>query len=113
MQTDPQYKLRLPADLKEKIKKASEENHRSMNAEIVARLEESFGEALVLDGDAAPSDGDFSADDVIAMYRELDTAMKNIRRLRASREKFLNRHDSKNEKRGGSGKVDIEDDLLK
>ena len=41
MQTDPQYKLRLPADLKEKIKKASEENHRSMNAEIVARLEKS------------------------------------------------------------------------
>ena len=42
MQTDPQYKLRLPADLKEKIKQASEENRRSMNAEIVARLEESF-----------------------------------------------------------------------
>ncbi|MDN6322764.1 MAG: Arc family DNA-binding protein [Halomonas sp.] len=42
MQTDPQYKLRLPADLKEKIKQASEENHRSMNAEIVARLQESF-----------------------------------------------------------------------
>jgi|26BtaG_2_1085354.scaffolds.fasta_scaffold00049_27 hypothetical protein len=44
MQTDPQYKLRLPADLKEKIKQASEENHRSMNAEIVARLQESFDE---------------------------------------------------------------------
>lgn len=42
MQTDPQYKLRLPADLKEKIKQASDENHRSMNAEIVARLQDSF-----------------------------------------------------------------------
>lgn len=42
MQTDPQYKLRLPTDLKEKIKQASEDNHRSMNAEIVARLQASF-----------------------------------------------------------------------
>lgn len=42
MQTDPQYKLRMPADLRDKLKKAAKENHRSMNAEMVARLQESF-----------------------------------------------------------------------
>lgn len=41
-QTDPQYKLRMPPELRDKLKKASMDNHRSMNAEIVARLDESF-----------------------------------------------------------------------
>lgn len=47
-QTDPQYKLRLPAELKERIERAALENKRSMNAEIVARLEASF------EADASP-----------------------------------------------------------
>ncbi|KTT24262.1 hypothetical protein SB14R_10480 [Pseudomonas oryzihabitans] len=42
IQTDPQYKLRLPAELKHSIEVAAGNNHRSMNAEIVARLTESF-----------------------------------------------------------------------
>lgn len=37
-QTDPQYKLRIPPDLKEQIENAAKANNRSMNAEIVARL---------------------------------------------------------------------------
>jgi hypothetical protein len=41
-QTDPQFKLRLPAALKDRIENAAAENNRSMNAELVARLEESF-----------------------------------------------------------------------
>ena len=99
MQTDPQYKLRLPADLKDKIKAASEENHRSMNAEIVARLENSFTPHKHRDGEGAPDRKEslieedlFSADDVIAMYEELDAAMKKIARMRGSREKFRERH---------------------
>lgn len=40
--THTQYKLRMPPELRDKLKSASEENHRSMNAEIVARLLESF-----------------------------------------------------------------------
>ncbi|WP_137279220.1 Arc family DNA-binding protein [Pseudomonas rhizoryzae] len=44
IQTDPQYKLRLPAELKNSIEFAAIQNHRSMNAEIVARLTESFTE---------------------------------------------------------------------
>lgn len=41
-QTDPQYKLRIPPGLKEQIEAASKASGRSMNAEIVARLEASF-----------------------------------------------------------------------
>ncbi len=41
-QTDPQYKLRLPQELKEKLESASRESGRSMNAEIVERLSSSI-----------------------------------------------------------------------
>ncbi|KKB12388.1 hypothetical protein VE25_07500 [Devosia geojensis] len=41
-QTDPQFKLRLTPDLKAQIEGAAQQNNRSMNAEIVARLESSF-----------------------------------------------------------------------
>ena len=41
-QSDPQFKLRLPLDLKERIERAAADNNRSMNAEIVTALEEKF-----------------------------------------------------------------------
>lgn len=42
LQTEPQYKLRLPEELRDKIKESAKEHIRSMNADIVARLEASF-----------------------------------------------------------------------
>jgi hypothetical protein len=39
---DPQFSLRLPQDLKNRIDAAASANKRSLNAELVARLEESF-----------------------------------------------------------------------
>lgn len=36
---DPMMRIRLPDDLKAMVKARAEANHRSMNAEIVARLE--------------------------------------------------------------------------
>ena len=39
-----QYNLRWPDELKEKIAQSAKEHNRSMNADIVARLEESFNE---------------------------------------------------------------------
>lgn len=42
-QTDPQFKLRMPPELKEAIDVAAERNNRSMNAEMLARLSDSFG----------------------------------------------------------------------
>lgn len=41
-QRDPQYKLRWSEDLRQKIAQSAKEHNRSMNADIVARLEESF-----------------------------------------------------------------------
>lgn len=42
IQSDPQYKLRLPEELRDKIKESASTHNRSMNADIVARLEQSF-----------------------------------------------------------------------
>lgn len=39
---DVEYKMRMTQDLKEKIVESAKELNRSMNADIVARLEESF-----------------------------------------------------------------------
>ena len=41
-QRDPQYKLRWPEDLRQKVAQSAKEHNRSMNADIVARLEKSF-----------------------------------------------------------------------
>ncbi|KFL28189.1 hypothetical protein JP74_02995 [Devosia sp. 17-2-E-8] len=41
MRTDPQFKLRLPPELKASLEDAARRNNRSINAEIVNRLEAS------------------------------------------------------------------------
>lgn len=41
-QTDPQFKLRMTPGIKDAIELAAAQNNRSMNAEILARLESSF-----------------------------------------------------------------------
>lgn len=40
--TDPQANLRIPADLKDALADAAKVANRSLNAEIVARLQQSF-----------------------------------------------------------------------
>ena len=45
-----QYNLRWPDELKEKIAQSAKEHNRSMNADIVARLEESFTETIPASG---------------------------------------------------------------
>lgn len=44
---DAQFKLRLPNSVKKQIEIAANEKRRSMNAEILARLEQSFAPAAV------------------------------------------------------------------
>lgn len=46
--TTVQYQLRLPQELRDKIKKSAGEHNRSMNSDIVARLEQTFEAAIVL-----------------------------------------------------------------
>lgn len=43
---DPQVNLRFPADLKDRLDVAAQQNKRSLTAEIVTRLEESFEKQL-------------------------------------------------------------------
>lgn len=45
--TDPQFNLRIPEDLRDKVTAAAKENKRSATAEILARLEESFANQIV------------------------------------------------------------------
>ena len=42
---DPQFRIRLPEDLKSRVDEAALENSRSLNAEIVYRLSASFSVA--------------------------------------------------------------------
>ena len=51
---DPQLKIRLPLELKEKITESAAEYGRSINSEVVARLEQSFEK-----DDAAEFDKEF------------------------------------------------------
>ena len=44
-QTDPQFKLRMTPEIKDAIEAAAKANNRSMNAEILSRLERSFKES--------------------------------------------------------------------
>ncbi|MER9079936.1 Arc family DNA-binding protein [Mesorhizobium sp. M0895] len=77
-QTDPQFKLRLPAELKSKIDWVSVVNNRSINAEMIARLEDSFDEAVRLPPDLAA--------------RVTASATRNMRSLNAEVLQVLNQY---------------------
>ena len=47
--TGTQHKLRMPPELKEKLFSSAKEMSRSLNAEMVARLEQSFDEPMAFD----------------------------------------------------------------
>lgn len=49
-QRDPQYKLRWPEELRDKVAASAKAYNRSMNADIIARLERSF----ILEPDLSP-----------------------------------------------------------
>jgi plasmid stability protein len=48
----PRFMVRLPDDMRERLKVAAKESNRTMNAEIVARLEASFREPAATGGEA-------------------------------------------------------------
>lgn len=50
-QTDPQFKLRMPPQLRDEIEVAANANGRSMNAEIIERLLQSFSGGALDDGE--------------------------------------------------------------
>jgi len=57
---DPQFKLRMPAELKDELQELAQANSRSLNAEIVSRLERSVdspggGRCVTLNITCSPS----------------------------------------------------------
>lgn len=68
-----QVNFRMPVDLRERIKLAAEENNRSMNAEIIATLEEAYPDPY--DKDAAVL---ALIEQVAATQREMQFCLKNI-----------------------------------
>ncbi|MBD1404224.1 Arc family DNA-binding protein [Leclercia adecarboxylata] len=68
---DPQLRIRLPIELKVKIELSAKENNRSMNAEIVQRLERSYLADL-------PEDEVLSAQDVINIAANAKDELSNI-----------------------------------
>lgn len=71
-QTDPQFKLRMTPEIKEAIEKAAAQNNRSMNAEILARLEATF----------EPSAG---PDEIWKALLELRSEVRELRKLREAK----------------------------
>ncbi|MGM7903143.1 Arc family DNA-binding protein [Yersinia enterocolitica] len=68
---DPQLRIRLPIELKEKIEVAAKENSRSMNAEIVQRLDVSFFNEI-------PPDELISAEDAITVVNKAKEEISGI-----------------------------------
>jgi hypothetical protein len=77
---DIQTNLRLPADLKERLREAADNSNRSMNAEVVARLEESFtaGAAGPIDEHTLDLFADTVAGKVVRALDERDKRRKKV-----------------------------------
>lgn len=68
---DPQLRIRLPIELKEKIDDAAKANNRSMNAEIVQRLDASFLNEML-------DDEVVSADEALRIANNAKDELSNI-----------------------------------
>ena len=79
------YNLRLPPELKEKIQESAKQLNRSMNADIVARLEQSFEK-----DDAAEFDKEFVLQVIKSQQDQINQLQKMIQdlmnQLRGSKE---------------------------
>lgn len=76
---DPPFKLRFPGDMRERIAAAAKANNRSMNAEVIARLEQTFGAPVLLtkNYDKALEDAAYKAlFDAFARLSKSDPASK-------------------------------------
>lgn len=81
-QSQDKFIVRLPDGMRDRIKVAAEKNNRSMNAEIVATLEEAYPvSTFALDTVLA------MMDDIVARYEE--SAPEAAERFRQGRKKML------------------------
>lgn len=72
-QTDPQFKLRLPPDIKEMLDASAARNNRSVSAEILARLADSF------QYDGKQNVWDRQIDDLNSKYADLAAEIERLK----------------------------------
>jgi hypothetical protein len=77
-QNDPQYKLRWSSELREKIAESAKAHNRSMNADIVARLEQSFLSASDDEKDALLREKDRQIEFMQALMADQGVALSKI-----------------------------------
>lgn len=68
-----EYKVRMPQELKDKIAESAKELNRSMNADIVARLEQTFNDPFIND----PKSMIDRFDKVISIIEQQEQTIKN------------------------------------
>lgn len=76
-QTDPQHKLRLTPELRDKLERAADKNFRSFNAEILNRLERTFEVEERMEARRDDST-QTELDDIIFEIQELSQVVKDI-----------------------------------
>jgi hypothetical protein len=75
---DPHFRLRIPAETKAQIEKSAAESGRSINAEIVVRLQQSLNGAFL----------DLSAEGFVALIKRLEAT------IAASEDLFMMQRDA-------------------
>lgn len=88
-QKEPQYKLRWNEDLRDKVMNSAKANNRSINQEIIVRLEESFNKN--------PSNTNLA--ELIALQEETIEYMKQLHNQNAELSRELREEKSRNESR--------------
>lgn len=68
---DPQVNFRIPADLKDKLQQSADENSRSITAELVLRLENSFDTKTSVTKDEVLQAISMAKDDIISEIQSL------------------------------------------
>ncbi|WKN20801.1 Arc family DNA-binding protein [Azotobacter vinelandii] len=90
--TDPQFNLRIPQELRDRVMAAAQANKRSATAEILARLEASFEPAhessIVFDEQASPDSSYTSSAQLIGALTEVQAQMASLAdKLRSAQER--------------------------
>lgn len=75
--TTVQYQLRLPEELRDKIKESANTHNRSMNADIVARLQQSFSDSSNLT-DIERSNYEKLKHDIYIMTNDLTALIRQV-----------------------------------
>jgi hypothetical protein len=105
-QTDPQFKLRMTPEIKKRIEKSAAENNRSMNAEILARLEHSFDSSRAFEPNKSIAERLALADELMdlargLMLQEVEIAKRENRDIDLEKAKRVSDDAKKRARSGG------------